>query len=184
MKKRRNWFRSLQARSSISLLIVAAVMIQISGAVQFYFARNGIRKEVDERARTEMSMRSLEIRQRVTNVESAVDNVDMILSWVVDNPQNIYPMLEEFVNSNPSIRGCALAFEPNYYPDKGKLYEPYVQRDTAGNLVHMQIANDSHNYLEMDWYHQGKASDSGWWTEPYIDNEGAQSMVCSYAFPV
>lgn len=184
MEKKRNWFKTLQARSSISLLIVAAVMIQISGAVQFYFARDGIRKEVDERARMEMSMRSLEIQQMVTNVEAAVDNVDLMLSWVVDNPQNIYPMLEEFVMNNPGIRGCALAFEPNYYPDKGKLFEPYVLRDTAGHIVRMQIANDAHNYLEMDWYRQGKASDTGCWTEPYIDNDGAHSMVCTYAFPI
>ena len=184
MEKKRNWFKTLQARSSISLLIVAAVMIQISGAVQFYFARDGIRKEVDERARMEMSMRSLEIQQMVTNVEAAVDNVDLMISWVVDNPQNIYPMLEEFVMNNPGIRGCALAFEPNYYPDKGKLFEPYVLRDTAGHIVRMQIANDAHNYLEMDWYRQGKTSDTGCWTEPYIDNDGTHSMVCTYAFPI
>lgn len=186
MKKNKtgNWFRTLQARSSISLLIVAAVMMQISGAVQFYFARNGIRHEVDERARTEMSMQSLEVRQVVTNVESAVNNVDQILSWLIDNPQNIYPMLEEFVASNPEVRGCALAFEPNYYPDKGQLYEPYVLRDTTGQIVRLQIADNAHNYLEMDWYRRGKEADSGWWSDPYIDNEGAQSMVCTYAFPV
>ena len=48
----------LQARSSIMLLIVAAVIVEVMGAVQYIFARDGIRQEVKQRARTEIRMSS------------------------------------------------------------------------------------------------------------------------------
>jgi len=184
MKKIKHWWPSLQTRSSLALLILAAILIQVSGAVQFLFARNGIRKEVEHRAKTEMTVKHLEIQQMVTSVESAVKNSNRLLEWAVDNPQTIYPILEEFVKSNPDICGCAFAFEPYYYEDQGRWYEPYVLRDTNDSLIPIQIADSSHDYHSMTWYREGLEAESGRWTEPYIDNAGAQGMVCTYTIPV
>jgi sigma-B regulation protein RsbU (phosphoserine phosphatase) len=166
------------------MLIVAALMIQVSGAVQFYFARNGIRKEVDVRAQSEMKMKSLKIQQMLSNVESAVGNINSLLQWAVENPENIYPIMEEFVKCNPNVQGCAFAFEPYFFQDKGRWYEPYVLRDANGDFKRMQIADSTHDYHSMNWYKEGLASESGRWTEPYVDNEGAHGVICSYAFPV
>jgi sigma-B regulation protein RsbU (phosphoserine phosphatase) len=184
MKKNGKWWRSLHTRSNLAMLIIAAVMIQVSGAVQFFFARNGIRKEVDVRAQSEMKMKSLEIQQILSGVEIAVDNINSILMRTIEHPENIYPVLEEFVKRNPNIQGCALAFEPNFFPDKGYWYEPYVLRGADGTFNHMQIADSSHDYHNMSWYKEGLVSESGRWTEPYIDNEGAQGVICTYTFPV
>ncbi len=182
--KKLKWWHSLHTRSSLALIIIAAVMIEVSGAVQFYFARNGIQKEVDERAQSEMKMKSLKIQKVVSSVESAVENIDRLLDWSVENPNYIYPILEEFVESNECIQGCAIAFEPNYFPKKGRWFEPYVRRDTNGTYLRMQIANESHDYHNMSWYKEGRLADGGLWTEPYIDNEGALGLICSYTLPV
>lgn len=184
MKKKGKGLHSLHTRSNLAMLIIAALMIQVSGAVQFFFARNGIRKEVDVRAQSEMKMKSLKIQQMLSNVESAVDNINTLLQWAVENPESIYPIMEEFVKCNPNVQGCAFAFEPNYFPDKGRWYEPYVLRDANGDFKHMQIADSSHDYHNMNWYKEGLAAESGRWTEPYVDNEGAHGVICSYAFPV
>lgn len=186
MKKKGNGkgLHSLHTRSNLAMLIIAALMIQVSGAVQFFFARNGIRKEVDVRAQSEMKMKSLKIQQMLSNVESAVDNINTLLQWAVENPESIYPIMEEFVKCNPNIQGCAFAFEPNYFPDKGRWYEPYVLRDANGDFKRMQIADSTHDYHSMNWYKEGLAAESGRWTEPYVDNEGAHGVICSYAFPV
>jgi len=184
MKKKGKIWHSLPTRSNLAMLIVAALMIQVSGAVQFYFARNGIRKEVDVRAQSEMKMKSLKIQQMLSNVESAVGNINSLLQWAVENPENIYPIMEEFVKCNPNVQGCAFAFEPYFFQDKGRWYEPYVLRDANGDFKRMQIADSTHDYHSMNWYKEGLASESGRWTEPYVDNEGAHGVICSYAFPV
>lgn len=184
MKKKGKWWRSLHTRSNLAMLIIAAVMIQVSGAVQFFFARNGIRKEVDVRAQSEMRMKSLEIQQMLSGVESAVDNINSMLEWTIEHPDNIYPFLEEFVKCNPNIQGAALAFEPDFFPDKGHWYEPYVLRGANGVFSRTQIADSLHDYHNMSWYKEGLVAESGRWTEPYIDNEGAQGVICTYTFPV
>ena len=184
MKKTKHWWSSLQIGNSLALLILAAILIQVSGAVQYYFARNGIRNEVEHHAKTEMMVKNLEIQQMVSGVESAVENVKWLLGWAADNPYAIYPILEEFVKSNPDICGCALAFEPNHFEEMGRWYEPYVLRDSVGSLIQKQIADASHDYHQMSWYKEGLVADTGRWTEPYIDNEGAHGMVCTYTIPV
>lgn len=183
-KGKGNGLQSLHTRSNLAMLIVAALMIQVGGAVQFFFARNGIRKEVDVRAQSEMKMKSLKIQQMLSNVESAVDNINSLLQWAVENPENIYPIMEEFVKCNPDVQGCAFAFEPDFFPDKGRWYEPYVLRGADGDFKRMQIADSSHDYFNMSWYQEGLVAESGLWTEPYVDNEGAHGVICSYAFPV
>ena len=152
MKRIGKWWHSLQNRGSLALLFVAALMIQVLGAVQFFYTRNAIRKEVDVRAQSEIKMKNLKINKMVSSVESAVDNIDWLLNWSVENPEYIYPIMEEFVKSNPDIQGCAYAFTPHYFPDKGVWYEPYVRRDTNGSFLHMQIADSTHDYLNMTWY--------------------------------
>ncbi len=184
MKKNKHWWTSLQIGNSLALLILAAVLIQVSGAVQYYFARNGIRNEVEHHAKTEMMVRHLEIQQMVSGVESAVENVRWLLGWAVDNPGTIYPILEEFIKSNPDIRGCAFAFVPYHFEEMGRWYEPYVMRDTNGVLIQKQIADASHDYHQMTWYKEGLMANNGRWTEPYIDNEGAHGMICTYTIPV
>lgn len=184
MKKIKQWRPSIQFRSGLALLILAAVLIQVTGAVQYYFARNGIRDEVEHRAKTEMMMKHLEIQQMVSGVESAVENVKWLLGWTVANPETIFPILNEFMKSNPDIRGCAFAFEPYHFEEMGRWYEPYVMRDTNGVLIQKQIADSLHDYHQMTWYKEGLLADSGRWTEPYIDNEGARGMICTYSIPV
>lgn len=183
-KGKGNGLQSLRTRSNLAMLIVAALMIQVGGAVQFFFARNGIRKEVDVRAQSEMKMKSLKIQQMLSNVESAVDNINSLLQWAVENPENIYPIMEEFVKCNPDVQGCAFAFEPDFFPDKGRWYEPYVLRGADGDFKRMQIADSSHDYFNMSWYQEGLVAESGLWTEPYVDNEGAHGVICTYVFPV
>ena len=184
MKKNNHRWPSLQFRNSLPLLILAAVLIQATGAVQYYFARNGIRNEVEHHAKTEMMVKHLEIQQMVSGVESAVENVRWLLGYAVDNPETIYPILEQFIKSNPDIRGCAFAFVPYHFEEMGRWYEPYVMRDTNGVLIQKQIADASHDYHQMTWYKEGLVADDGRWTEPYIDNEGAHGMICTYTIPV
>ena len=48
----------------------------------------------------------------------------------------------------------------------------------------MQIAGENHDYTERDFYKEAIALDDAVWVDPYIDNEGAQEVVTSYAMPI
>lgn len=48
----------------------------------------------------------------------------------------------------------------------------------------MQIAKKGNDYLEDDWYGRAFAADSGYWSEPYMDDAGRGGLMCSYSVPI
>ena len=107
--KIKDWYHSIQTRSSLALLLTAAVLIEVSGAVQYFYARNSIRNEVKQRARTELKLRDLEIKNVVSDVETAINNMQWIIDWAVYNPDSIYSTLQLIIKNNPIITGCAIS---------------------------------------------------------------------------
>ncbi|MBQ2510536.1 MAG: SpoIIE family protein phosphatase [Bacteroidales bacterium] len=180
------WFHSLQTRSSLMLLITAAVLIEVTGLVQYFFARDGIRDEVQQRARTELQVRNLQIQNIAGSVETAIDNMQWIIDWSVYNPDSIYSTLKLIIKNNPIITGCAMAFEPDYFPEQGRWYEPFAGRSDglSGDIVYRQIGSADHDYLNATWYREALKAEGGMWTEPYIDEAGSKMMVCSYTMPI
>ena len=176
----------LQARSSLMLLIVAAVIIEVMAVVQYVFARDGIRNEVEQRARTEIKLKNLEIQNVISDVEVAINNMQWLIDWAASNPDSIYSTLQLIIHNNPIITGCAMAFEPNYFPSKGEWYEPFAGRSNGltGDIVHRQIGSAEHDYHKATWYREGLHSTEGQWTEPYPDDAGSKMMVSSYTLPI
>nr|MBR6146302.1 hypothetical protein [Paludibacteraceae bacterium] len=43
-------FKSLRTKSSLAVIITAAVLVEITSGIQCYFAQEGIRQEVEHRA--------------------------------------------------------------------------------------------------------------------------------------
>lgn len=176
----------LQARSSIILLVVAAVIIEVMSVGQYLFTRNGIRHEVEQRARTEINLKNMEIQNVISDVEVAVNNMQWLIDWAAANPDSIYSTLQLIIHNNPIITGCAMAFEPNHFPSKGEWYEPFAGRENGltGAIVHRQIGSAEHNYHNATWYREGLASKGGHWTEPYFDDAGSKMIVSSYTLPI
>ena len=165
------------------MLLTAAILMEVGSAVQYYFARNGIRNEVRQRAASELQVKNLEIQQMVTRVETAVGNLHWALEQSIVNPDSVYPILRHIMEKNPDLTGCAIAFLPDYYPSKGYWYEPYVFRNND-TLENKQIGSADHNYLEAPWFTDGLVNPDGLWTEPYIDSDGSEGMVCTYTLPL
>lgn len=165
------------------MLLTAAILMEVGSAVQYYFARNGIRNEVRQRAASELQVKNLEIQQMVTRVETAVGNLHWALEESIVNPDSVYPILRHIMEKNPDLTGCAIAFLPDYYPSKGYWYEPYVFRNND-TLENKQIGSADHNYLEAPWFTDGLVNPDGLWTEPYIDSDGSEGMVCTYTLPL
>ena len=176
----------LQARSSLMLLIVAAAVIEVMSVGQYIFSRNGIRHEVEQRARTEIKLKNMEIQNVISDVEVAVNNMQWLIDWAAANPDSIYSTLQLIINNNPIITGCAMAFEPNHFPSKGEWYEPFAGRENGltGKTVHRQIGSADHNYHQASWYREGLTAQGGQWTEPYFDDAGSMMMVSSYIMPI
>ena len=183
-KNNESFLRKMLRGRGVSLLIVAALLLQLSGAVQYMFARHGIKQEVQQRARAELRVRNLEIQNVVNGVEVAVNNMLWAVEDNINNPEALYGIMSKLVETNGSITGCAVAYTADYFPKQGHWFEPYVARRDNGILERTQIGSIDHDYLQADWFNTGLLCDSGCWTEPYYDEAGAKATISTYAVAV
>lgn len=120
----------------------------------------------------------------LTAVEvSAANNVDEVESWL-SQPDKVYDAMESELKLNPHIIGFALAFEPNYYPQEGYWFEPYVVQRNSKTIERLQIGSAEHDYFKSSWYSIALKAENGYWSNPYFDDAGAKMMVCSYMLPI
>ena len=123
------------------------------------------------------------VRKALYGVEVAVMNSTDELEERLQNPATVFSALRDELQRNPQIVGFFACFEPNYYPSQGRSFQPYAfWRD--GRIDTIQIAKEGNDYLEDDWYQRAFAVDSGYWSEPYIDDSGSGILMCSYSVPI
>ena len=176
--------KSLGGRSSVAVIVLVALLIEATTVIQYWFASRGIREEVHHRAKTELKVKSMEIRNVMSTVQVAIDNMAWAVEARIDQPDSIYTILRKIVKENSTIVGCGVTFIADYYPEKGHWFEPYVAERDNGDIEQAQIGGPTHDYLNTDWHLKGMAAGKGYWSEPYYDNAGARMMLCTYTIPI
>jgi len=167
----------------IAVLVVAALLLECTSLVQYWFAREGIREEVVHRAQSELKVKSLTIENFLVEVETAIKNLAWIAEEQIQSPDSMYSVARRLLINNPDIVGGGFAFTPNYYKSKGYYFEPYAVR-RGEQIETMQLGSESHDYTKIDFYSDGLKHEDGFWCEPYLDSDGARMMLTSFSVPV
>lgn len=164
------------------VLSVSIVMIVLS--VIIYKMVNRSIVEMESMLFTEVMRRtSVTVNSNMTSVSvGCINSLDKIENSL-DQPDSIPHILQRVVAQNPDIAGCAIGFEANYYPQKGRWYEPYAIRNGEQIVVRL-IGGPDHDYLNREWYQSVMTGGASGWTDPYYDAEGCKTVVATYALPV
>lgn len=185
MKNSFLWFvpKALRSKSSLSIIITAAVLVEATSAVQYFFAKKGIQEEVEHRAESELRAKSLEIQNVMTTVEVAVENMAWAVEQRLSQPDSMMAVTQKLLAGNNYIVGSAVAFEPYYYKDKGRQFSPYTYKhdDTTTSK---QLGTDTYDYHTMEWYTAPMQSGHSHWSEPYFDEGGGEMMMSTFSLPI
>ena len=176
-------FKSLRTKSSLAIIVTAAVLVELTCGIQYYFAKEGIREEVEHRAESELLAKSLEIRNVMNVVEVAVENMAWAVEQRLSQPDSMWVVTQKLLADNEYIVGSAVAFEPYYYPRKGRQFSPYSYKHD-GTITSIQLGTDQYDYHSMEWYTAPMASGRGHWSEPYFDEGGGEMMMSTYSLPI
>lgn len=114
---------------------------------------------------------------------SAVNNIAEIQESL-GTPEEVLNALEKELMLNPHIVGYGVAFNPDYYPEKGRWFEPYVARRDNGQIERLQIGSEQHDYLNAKWFRETLETGKGQWSDPYYDEAGAKTILCTFSAPV
>ena len=168
----------------LTLIICAALLLELTSGVLYYSAQTIIHRTVEKLIEREMNAIYLCIRNKLSKVEVTVDNMAWVVADDLEDPDWMYSITRRLVENNPTILGCTVCFEPDYFPQKGRWYEPYAVRRADGTIETMQLGSAEHDYTKIDFYTETITKNEGHWCEPYLDKDGAKAMVTTYSVPV
>ena len=180
------------SRYSLTLIVAAAIIIEVLGAAQYFMARNGARNELLAKAQRDMQ-ESQRVAMVKTEVETALKNAEHSIHLTLGTPETSYSIASRIIQVNPHIIGVGVAFIPNYYKDKGRngLFLPYTYDDQPSiaskgkrtGKPHIRTHIPSLDYTQRDWYKTAMAGQRQW-TEAYVGEGGLSVLMCTYSIPV
>ena len=176
--------RFLKANTSLTVIIAAALLLELTTGILYYAAQNTIQQNVQRIIQREMNALNLCIRNKLAKVEVTLDNMSWVVNRDLEEADWMFETTEMLVKRNSVIKGSGIAFIPNYYPEKGRWFEPSTVRRADGSLENMQLGSANHDYTKSEFYTVPMATDSCIWSEPYMDNDGSQAEVTTYSVPV
>ena len=175
------------------LVIAAALLLEVMGAVQYFTATYGIQNELLDKANRDMEQ-SLRVANVKGEVESALRNIYNAVAMSIDNPKGYYSIAAGLIKNNPHIVGAGIAFRPDYYKSKGleSLYAPYVydrqpdvavkKKKTTNPILTTTLL--PFDYTTREWFINPMEDGKSLWTQPYVDEGGTHIIMCTYCMAV
>ena len=178
-----NTSKSIRNRSSIAILITAAVLMLLISGIQQFSARKQIRINLERNAEMELIIKAIDVRHSLEDVSLALRNRSWEFEQFLPYPDSLFDVTRRIVEQNPHFAGCCIAMVPDYYPEKGRLFEPYTLR--RGEVIEtFQLASEEHDYSINPDFIIAAENDSSFWSEPYQDEDYPDVTLITYTFPI
>lgn len=174
---------SFSTRLSFYIFLTVLSVFMLSFAVSYRSSYNHVYQEASSRVKSTLESTVLKIDNVLESVETAIYNTSWMVSDNLDNPDYMYDITRHIIESNPYIIGSAIAFEPSYFIEKGRQFSPYSFRQ-GEQIQSKQLGNDDYDYHYMDWYQIPKLLEKPYWSEPYYDDGGANTIMTTYSYPL
>ncbi len=178
---------SLSARLSLWIVLFAAIVFVAALGFMFVQSRQTLRQEAESRASQVLESTVLRVNGLLDRVVVATNNLEWLVLRHLDAPDSMFVYTQCFMENNPDLNGCSIAFEPYYFKNRGRYFSAYSYND-HGTIHTTQEGNDQYEYFYMDWYQLAKLLDRPCWTEPFFDfnaNEVySKEMIASYCKPI
>ena len=142
---------SLASRISLWIVLCVVVILTSTLLVANYYVVKSIKLEESVKANGTLYIVGQRLEAALISVEVAVKNHLGDIRENLNHPDELYRITQRMLEDNPAIVGSAIAFRPNYFPDKGQWFSPYSYRKD-GTINSKQLGTVDYDYHTMDWY--------------------------------
>lgn len=155
-------------------------------SIAFYYTYTNTRTILEQDAEFRASVVTDLTISRISSVIRPVEQVPYTLSSALEAKDPDYAMIHElaseFVLDDTVVFGSAIAFEPYMFDSKRYRYCPYVF-ETRHALLEKDLSSAEYDYFNKDWYRIPKMLGKAVWSEPYYDEGGGDTLMCTYSVP-
>lgn len=175
----------MKRQSVYVLLVMTAVIIVITGA-SFWAFSNVMRAETNVRYVGLQNTISENIAKTLEGMETNAKNVFDEVGKHLDSPDAVISALQSKTSLAPDVRGYFAAFEPEYFKEKGRWFEPYVHHTDGSEFELSMVGSARHDYTASDWYVRAKKLKEGFWSDPYYYYDGTDisGHYCTFVEPL
>ncbi len=159
------------------------IALFIAGFGTFYhIASQYIEKQTYQKISTQADEINFRVSRLMETIEKIPENLGWLLPTYVNHPDSIFNITRQVVKNNDEIFGCAIAFEPNYFPTKGNHFAPYSYMQ--GDSVITTLIGSNYDYYQKNWYKLSKEKNQSRWTRPYHELSSSNIITSTYSVPL
>lgn len=171
--------RRFYARQGLLIVIIAALALEATSIIQYYFSRKGIREEAAMRAESELEATGLRITGVMDQVETAVHSNVRQVRERLGLPDSLAAVSRDIVEDNAVVFGSCVALVPG----TGGAFAPYSYQ-SADSIATIQLTGEAYDYPSKEWFKVPLEKGEGYWSEPYFDTGGGETLMTTFSAPV
>lgn len=174
----------LSTQISLKVVSLVAVLLAVALFAMLHFSRKTVREEAIMKAEQTLDGTIEHIDEVLLSVEQSTGNMYFNMYRHLDNPDMMYVYSRRLVEANPYITGCAIAFEPYYYKDRGELFMAYYHRSETGSEIVRSETYGNEPYNEQVWYTEPMRRGTPCWTNPLKDIDPNSEAITTFCLPI
>ena len=173
-------------KQRLKLFLAVSIVILIAVGASYWVVNKALKAETNVRYSGLQSYVASELCRTIKGMELSAENVFNEVEKHLLSPDAVIEALESESNLNPDVRGYFAAFEPDYFKEKGRWFEPYVHHTDSTNFEMTQVGSARHDYTQSRWYIRAKDLKMPFWSKPYYyyDGTNISGHYCTYVKPV
>ena len=169
--------------SRLILILLTALLLELVAALQYTYTRNLLIREEERITRMELTMESEVVLHTLEEAELSMYENEWSVQQSLAHPDSLFGAVGRMIESNSSVAGACIAVLPDYYPEKGRLFEPYAHREDGRILVD-QISGPDHDYTLGPYFQQALREETEFWSDPYDYGADPVQKLTTYTYPV
>ena len=169
--------------SRLILILLTALLLELVAALQYTYTRNLLIKEEERITRMELTMESEVVLHTLEEAELSMFENEWSVRESLAHPDSLFGAVRRMIESNSNVAGACIAVLPDYYPEKGRLFEPYAHRE-EGRILVDQIAGPDHDYTLGPYFQQALREEKEFWSDPYDYGTDPVQKLITYSYPV
>ena len=165
------------------IVLALLVTLGVTSWLIITLSRHVMEVEAAERYQEVMLSTSENVKSTLSDVRVAAINNVYEIEQSLNDPDEMFHIMERIVSLNEQIRSCGISFKENYYPQKGRSFQPLAVRNADGTARSYDMGSEM-DYLNEPWFQEAMKSDKPYWSKPFFEKNDSLTPLISYLAPI
>lgn len=182
--------KTLSVRISLKVVLAVATLLAVALFIMFHFSRKAIKAEARQKAEETLEGVVRQVDNVLLSVEQSAGNIYWDLLTHLNESERMFLYSRKMVETNPYVAGCAIAFEPDYYKERGRYFMAYVHHvnkdklETVSSEIIQAETFGNVPYPEQIWYSKPVETGRPCWINPLKNDQAEGEAIITFSLPI